>query len=118
MVAVRDVSCIGPRPRHHLAVAAQHRILYLIEDLVPGVELDVVRIDVDDEIVVQVVAFNIALSVGENFPRIRVGGDLLGLVACGDESFFCRGHACPPACSPDVGAQRENHSARSNGVRP
>ena len=72
MVAQGELARIRPDLRHHLAVAAQHRILDVIEDFAPGVELDVVRIDVHDVVVVKVVALNIALGVGQDFARIGV----------------------------------------------
>ena len=79
MVAERDVARVRPLRRHRLAVAPQHRILDVIEHLGPRVELDVVRVDVDDEVVVELVALDVAPGVGENLARVGARGDLLGL---------------------------------------
>ena len=49
----------------------------MIQHLIPRIEFDMVRIDVDDKVVVEMVASDIALRVRKNLSRVGACRDLL-----------------------------------------
>ena len=106
---------VRPRRRHRLAVAPQDRILDVVEHLRPRVELDVVRVDVDDEVVLQVVAFDVAPGVGEDLARVGARRDLLRLARANGWAFDDLGHRC--SLIPVRRRGPKTTSAMSNGVR-
>jgi hypothetical protein len=65
---------------------AKDRIFEMVQDFGPGVEFDVMRVDIYDEIIIEVVESDVAMRVCEYFARIRARGDLL------DFMFSCSAH--------------------------
>jgi len=49
-VVQSQLPCDRPVRRDGLAIVAQDRIVDVSEDLVPGIRLDMVRVDVDDKV--------------------------------------------------------------------
>ena len=105
MVAERDILRIRPRRRHRLAVAPQHGVLDVIQHLGPRVELDVVRVHIDDEVVLQVVALDVAPRVREDFARVGACRDLLRLARPNSRAFRC----LLTSVSPGFLSAREPH---------
>jgi hypothetical protein len=52
----------------------------MVQDFCPGVEFNVMRVDIYDEIVIEVVAGDIAMGIRKYFARIRARCDLLYFV--------------------------------------
>ena len=128
MIAEGELARARPILRHRFRVVAQHRIFEAIENLVPGIEFHVVRVHVDDEVVVEMIARDVAARVREDFARVGARGDLLHRVfGCGassrSESWLCPwiypfnkcttiGTGAPHRRSAaPLGAVRENQSA-------
>ena len=87
MIAERQLFRVRPVLRHGNGVVAQHGIFQMLQDIGPGIEFDVMRVHVHDEIIVQVQAGDIAMRVGEDFARVSARRDLLHLV------FACAAHS-------------------------
>ena len=84
MIAESELAGPGPILSHRFGVVAQNRIFEMIENVRPGVEFNVMRVHVDDEIVIQVIAGDVAARVGQNFTRVGVRGDLLDRMLASD----------------------------------